>query len=278
APIGTDYIDQLRALGIPYFPSTERALRALRRLNAFALRDFAIGDVSPLLAPGLPSGNAIVPEYRAKQVLGAVGLPFPRGAFCTSPDEAVAAAASIGFPVVIKAQSALLSHKSDAGGVILNLADADAVRAGWDRLHANVAAYDPGMALDCVLVEGLGERGTELIIGARNDPDWGPVILVGFGGVTAEILQDVRLLPPDLTHEAILRELDLLKSAAILRGFRGSPALDVDAVARLVAALGRILLSEPDIAEIDLNPVIIYPCGKGVIALDALMVTAAQHE
>jgi acyl-CoA synthetase (NDP forming) len=278
APIGTDYIDQLRALGIPYFPSTERALRALRRLNAFALRDFEIGDVSPLPAPGLPSGNAVVPEYRAKQVLGALGLPFPRGAFCTSPDEAVTAAASIGFPVVIKAQSAELSHKSDAGGVILNLADADAVRAGWDRLHANVAAYDPGMALDGVLVEGMGERGTELIIGARNDPDWGPVILVGFGGVTAEILQDVRLLPPDLTHEAILRELDLLKSAAILRGFRGSPALDVDAVARLVAALGRILLSEPDIAEIDLNPVIIYPCGKGVIALDALMVTAAQHE
>lgn len=277
AQIGPQFVGELRALGIPYFPSTERALRALQRLNALARRDFQASDAAPLPAPGLPDGEAVIPEYRAKQILAPLGIAFPQGVLCTSVEAAVEAATALGFPVVIKAQSLLLSHKSDAGGVILNLADADAVRAGWDRLHTNVAAYDPAMVLDGVLVEAMGARGTELIIGAKNDPEWGPVILVGFGGVTAEILQDVRLLPPDLPHAAIVRELGLLKSAAILHGFRGSPALDVDAVAQMVATLGRIMLAEPCIREIDLNPVMVYPCGQGVVALDALMVTAEQQ-
>jgi acyl-CoA synthetase (NDP forming) len=263
--------------GAPIGPRFVGELRAMQRLNALARRDFQASDAAPLPAPGLPDGEAIIPEYRAKQILAPLGIAFPQGVVCTSVEAAVKAATALGFPVVIKAQSASLSHMSDAGGVILNLADADAVRAGWDRFHANVAAYDPAMVLDGVLVEAMGARGTELIIGAKNDPEWGPVILVGFGGVTAEILQDVRLLPPDLPHAAIVRELGLLKSAAILHGFRGSPALDVDAVAQMVATLGRIMLAEPGIREIDLNPVMVYPCGQGVVALDALMVTAEQQ-
>jgi acyl-CoA synthetase (NDP forming) len=110
-----------------------------------------------------------------------------------------------------------------------------------------------------------------LIVGARNDPDWGPVILIGFGGVQAEILQDVRLLPADLTRDAIVAELRKLKSGALLDGWRGSPALDVDAVAAIVATLGRVLRGTPSIREIDLNPVIVYPKGEGAVALDALI-------
>jgi hypothetical protein len=98
------------------------------------------------------------------------------------------------------------------------------------------------------------------------------VILAGFGGVTAEILHDVRLLPPGLTIDAIVRELHLLKQSPLLRGFRGSPALDVEAVAGIVSRLGELALAEPSIREIDLNPVIVYPQGEGAIALDALMV------
>ena len=117
----------------------------------------------------------------------------------------------------------------------------------------------------------MGKQGVELIIGAKSDPDWGPVILVGFGGVTAELFQDVRLLPPDLTETAIIGELNQLKSAAMLRGFRGSPALDVSAVAQLIASLGRLLRANPAIRELDLNPLVVYPDGEGVVALDALM-------
>ncbi|HSX57428.1 MAG TPA: acetate--CoA ligase family protein, partial [Sphingomonas sp.] len=199
------------------------------------------------------------------------GIPFPAGGFAASAEAARAIAARVGYPVAIKAQSADLSHKSDAGGVILNIADDAALDAAWERLYGNVAAYDASIALDGAQVEAMGKRGVELIVGARNDPDWGPVILAGFGGVTAELLHDVRLLPVDLTHDAIAAELRALKQGALLDGYRGSPALDVDAVARLIAGLGRVLAGTPSIREIDLNPVVVYPEGEGVVALDALI-------
>ena len=233
-----------------------------------------LGDTSPLGVAALPDQGGVIPEYRAKARLARFGIPFPQGAFCTSVEQATSAAETIGYPVALKAQTADLSHKSDAGGLVLNLRDADELRAGWARLYANVAAHDPALTLDGALLEGMGERGVELIIGAKGDPDWGPVILAGFGGVTAEILQDVRLFTPDLPVDAIVRELHQLKQAVLLRGFRGSPALDVEAVAQIIATLGRVLLAEPSIREIDLNPVIVYPEGKGAVALDALMLTA----
>ena len=276
ADVAQDYIDQLRAFGIPYFPSTERAMRALKRLNDHARRDFSEGDTSPLGAAALPDQGGVIPEYRAKAILARFGIPFPQGAFCTSVEQAMSAAETIGYPVALKAQSADLSHKSDAGGVVLNLRDADELRAGWARLYANVAAHDPALTRDGAVREGMGERGGGRSIGATGDPDWGPVILAGFGGVTAEILQDVRLFTPDLPVDAIVRELHQLKQAVLLRGFRGSPALDVEAVAQIIATLGRVLLAEPSIREIDLNPVIVYPEGKGAVALDALMLTAPR--
>jgi acyl-CoA synthetase (NDP forming) len=157
--------------------------------------------------------------------------------------------------------------------VILNIVDNTALAAAWAKLYANVEAYSPGLALDGAQVEAMGARGTELIVGARNDPDWGPVILVGFGGVQAELLKDIRLLPHDLTKDAIVAELRRLKSGALFDGFRGSPALDIEAVADVVIALGSVLAGTPDIREIDLNPVVVYPKGQGAVALDALMLT-----
>ncbi len=105
----------------------------------------------------------------------------------------------------------------------------------------------------------------------RNDPEWGPTILIGMGGVTAELMHDVRLLAPDLTKEAIKREFRALKLGKLFDGYRGSPALDLDAAADVVMTLGRLLAGEPRIREIDLNPLVILPAGEGVIALDALM-------
>ena len=269
APVPPAYVASLRALGVPYFPAPDRAFRALARYTAAAARDTARAEAEPLVVADIPGG--VIPEYRAKQILAPIGVPFPRGGFAATRDEAKTVAASIGYPVVIKAQAAALSHKSDAGGVILNLADEAALARGWDELHANVAHHAPGVILDGVLVEAMGQRGVELIVGARNDPEWGPIILVGFGGVQAEILQDVRLLPPDLTRAAIATELRQLKSGALFDGWRGSPALDVDAVTDIVIALGRLLAAAPSIREIDLNPVVVYPAGQGAVALDALI-------
>jgi acyl-CoA synthetase (NDP forming) len=270
APVPADYLADLRAAGVPYFPSPDRAFRALRRLIAAAERDDAAADAAPVTL-AMPSG--VIPEYRAKQLLAPLGIPFPKGGFAATLEEAHAVAAEVGYPVVLKAQAAALSHKSDAGGVILNIADQAALTAAWGRLYGNVAAYDAAITLDGGLIEAMGARGVELIVGAKSDPEWGPVILVGFGGVQAELLHDVRLLPPDLTHDAIVAELRRLKSGALLDGFRGSPALDVDAVATIIAGLGRLLLGTPMIREIDLNPVVVHPKGQGAVALDALILT-----
>ena len=271
AAVPAERIASLRAAGIPWFPSTERALRAITRLTQWSARDTTANTEAPLPVPGMADHAGVIPEYQAKALLGPLGIPFPKGAFAASADAAVAAAEALGYPVAMKAQAAALSHKSDAGGVILNLADASAVRAAWERMHASVASYSAAIDLDGVLIEGMGARGLEMIVGARNDPEWGPVILAGFGGVTAEILGDVRLLAADMTVEAITAELMKLKSAAILSGYRGAPALDVPALAQLIVTLGRVLRAEPSIREVDLNPVILYPAGQGVVALDALM-------
>ncbi|WP_294328492.1 acetate--CoA ligase family protein [uncultured Sphingomonas sp.] len=272
APVPGDYIAGLRAIGVPYFPSPDRAFRALGHLLRHAARDFTAAEAAPVTLD-LPGG--VIPEYRAKELLAPVGIPFPAGGFAADVAEAQAIASRVGYPVAIKAQAAALSHKSDAGGVILNIADDDALAEAWERLFANVAAYDASIALDGAQVEAMGKRGVELIVGARNDPEWGPVILAGFGGVTAELLHDVRLLAVDLTPDAIVAELRALKQGALFDGYRGSPALDVEAVAALIAGLGRVLAGSPTIREIDLNPVVVYPKGEGVVALDALILADA---
>lgn len=275
AGIPPAYIAELRAHGVPWFPTAERALRALARLAAHCIRDFADMSPAPLALPGLADTQGVIPEYRAKALLAPLGVPFPPGAFAADPDAAVAAARAIGYPVAMKAQAAALSHKSDAGGVMLNLADDAAVRAAWTEMFASIAAYDASIRLDGVLIEAMGKRGIEMIVGARNDPEWGPVVLAGFGGVTAEILQDVRLFTPDLSEAAIIAGLMELKSAALLKGWRGSPALDVAAFARLIRTIGATLIAEPGLRELDLNPVILHPQGDGVVALDALMLLTA---
>lgn len=270
AALPADYLAQLREVGVPYFPSSERALRAIARLAALAERDF---DEAATVAVqvALPAQGGVIPEHRAKALLAPLGLPFARGELAATLQQAQAAAARIGYPVALKAQSVELGHKSDVGGVILGLGDAAALAEGWERLHANLARHAPDAPLEGVLVEAMGERGMEMIVGARHDPQWGPVILVGFGGVAAEVLRDVRLLAPDLPAASVIGELQRLKGAALLHGHRGAPALDVAALAELVVRLGSVLRAEPRIREIDLNPVIVYPQGRGVLALDALM-------
>jgi acyl-CoA synthetase (NDP forming) len=273
AKVPSAYVSELRALGVPFFPSPERAYRALARLTALAeaqVRNTAFAGMPAELPTTVPTG--VVPEYRSKEILDALGIRIPQGGSARSVEEAQSVAARIGYPVALKAQSSLLSHKSDAGGVALNLAGAEAVASGWEKMLADIAHARPGLVLDGILVEKMSAKGVELIVGARNDPEWGPVLLVGFGGVLAEALHDVRLLPPDLSIQAIEAELLRLKGAALLRGFRGSPALDLRAVADIVHRLGSLMLATPQIREVDINPVVVYPQGQGAIALDALIV------
>lgn len=275
AEVPGHFIDEMRALGMPYFPSAERAFRAVQRLCALSERDFSVSD-APAVSLDLPAHRVVVPEHEAKALLAQAGMTFAAARFATTADEAVKAAEAIGYPVVLKAQSAQLSHKSDAGGVALNIADEASLRDAWQRMIDSVRQYDASIELDGVLVEAMGPKGLELIIGARVDPEWGPVILAGLGGVTAEVIKDVRLLDADLTEAQILEELNRLQSAALFHGFRGAPMLDLPAVAALIARLGQVLRGTQGIREIDLNPVVVYPKGQGVMALDALMLLDEQ--
>jgi acetate---CoA ligase (ADP-forming) len=270
-PVPPEIISELRALSVPFFRSPERALRALARVTQFAARRPAKPEAAaPATVKKLPAGT--LPEYLSKQILAEAGIAVPKGAFLTDLAGAKAAAQRIGYPVALKAQAAALAHKSDAGGVVLRLHDEAALAAGWDKLHADVARARPGLALDGVLVEAMARPGLELILGARNDAEWGTVLVMGLGGVFAEALHDVRVLPPDLDAAAIAEELRELKGAALLRAFRGAPARDLGATAAMAAKLAAFMRAHPEVAEIDINPVVVYAETEGAVALDALIV------
>ncbi len=278
-PVEPFFIDAIRDSGVPLFRSVDRALRALRRVTAYArqLERAARAGAAQAAAVALPGpvpANRIHAEYQGKAWLAAAGIPVPAGALATHADEAVAVARRIGWPVVIKAQASALPHKSDVGGVIVGLADEAALRAAWQQMIANVSHHRPELVLDGVLVEAMGARGLELVVGATRDADWGPAVLVGLGGVWIEALKDVRLLPADLAEEDIVTELQQLKAAPLLNGIRGAAGVDLRAIARVVATVGAQMLAQPDIAEVDINPLVAYP--DRVLALDALLVRRAS--
>jgi len=272
APFDAQGIEELRSLGVPCFPSPERALRALAQVTALGQHRLSH---EPQRVPGERTGlqpdQGLLVEYRAKAILKEAGIPVPAGELARSYCEAVAIAGKIGYPIALKAQAVDLPHKSDAGGVILGIEDEGALRSGWTALERNMAVHRPGLTLDGVLVERMGSNGVELIFGARNDPDWGPVLLAGSGGLLAEAMRDVRLMPPDLSTEEMAAELGKLQSAPLLHGFRGSPPADIEAAAHILAALGALVRSHPEIEEVDMNPVVVLPEGAGAMALDALI-------
>lgn len=277
-PLPPEFVQLARDNRIIISRSAERSLRAMARVTEYGRTLAGLDAKAPAQRfEGLPAfGKGPQPEWLGKQALRAIGVATPEGDLARTADEAVAIAARIGFPVAMKAQAADLAHKTEAGGVLLNVADANAARAAFERLRANVARAQAGVTLDGVLVEKMSARGLELLVGARRDPRWGPVILIGLGGTLIEAIGDVRLLPPDLTEAAIAAEFRKLKTARLLDGFRGAPAADVDAAARVAARIGALMLSEPSIVEIDINPLMAHARGEGVTALDALIVTRKE--
>ena len=272
-PLDPQFMEEMRESGIPFFRSPDRALRALARLSAH-------GRLQPQATQPAPAANPLaivthgpVAEWRGKEILNALGIKTPQGGLARNLDEARAIAARIGYPVVIKAQADALAHKSEAGGVIVGVADEAALVEAHGRLISNVRAYDGALALDGVLVERMAPRGgLEMIVGARRDPLWGPVVVVGLGGVWTEALHDARLLPAQAGKDEIVAALSQLKGAALLGGLRGSAPRDVDAIAQIATSIGALMQADPRILEIDVNPVNVYAQGEGALALDALIV------
>ncbi|MPT48952.1 MAG: CoA-binding protein [Sphingobium sp.] len=263
-------VARLRKLGVAYFPTPERVLRALARLASAKGGKADVTD-KPAVDVGAAGPGEVIPEYKSKELLAPHGVTFSPCELAVDLASAKRITADLGYPVVLKAQSADLSHKSDAGGVIISIGDDAALEKAWQQLADNIAHHRPGLILDGVLVEKMAPKGVEMIVGARVDPEWGPVILVGFGGVTAELLKDVALLSPDLSRDAIIAEVLKLRMAPLLTGFRGAAPCDLNALAAIVEALGSVVRGTPGIREVDLNPVLVMPEGQGAVALDALI-------
>ncbi|MDE1974503.1 MAG: acetate--CoA ligase family protein [Hyphomicrobiales bacterium] len=276
SPLAPEFLDVARSNKVVLSRSSDRTLRAMGKVVAYGNRNSALAErkAAAVAAVSIPDlGKGPQPEWLGKNVLAALGLRVPPGGLAGSVEQAVAIADRIGYPVAMKAQAAKLTHKTEAGGVILRLADAEAVRKAWTALHANVERAQPGLKLDGVLVESMLPSGLELVVGARRDPRWGLVVMLGLGGVWVEALGDVRLMPPDSSEEEIAAELGKLKTAKLLHGFRGTPPVDVKAVAAAAAAIGRLMRARSDIMEIDVNPLVVHAAGHGATALDALIVT-----
>jgi acetate---CoA ligase (ADP-forming) len=269
-------ISDARAAGIPFFRSPERALRALARLTAHGCalqRARSRQAMAPMLPPPL-SAQGTLTEYASKAYIAELGIQIPRGKLVGNLLDAADAAVTIGFPVALKLQAAALPHKNDAGAVLLDIRDDTQLAHAWAKLQ-QVGSLHPDLTVDGVLVEAMAPRGLEMIVGARRDRDWGPVTLVGLGGIWTEALHDVRILPVGLDLDEITDELGKLRGAPLLRGMRGEPARDVTALATIVQRMGSLLAARPDIQEVDLNPVTVYAVGQGALALDALIVINA---
>ena len=269
-PVPAEFVAAFRDRGIPVLRSPERALRALAHATDYGRTLEADRAAPPSREfPPLPQRGTL-PEHVGKAYLAALGIPVPHGALARDVGEAQEIAARIGDPVALKAQAAALAHKTDAGGVALGITDASGLEQAWREMHARLAAARPGLALDGVLVEAMAAPGIELIVGAKRDPAWGPVVMIGLGGIWAEALGDVRLMPADLPRERIIQEIGKLKGARLLAGLRGAPGADIGALADVVANIGALMRAKPEIGEIDINPLMAYP--DGVLALDALIV------
>jgi acyl-CoA synthetase (NDP forming) len=252
----------LRACGLAFGKLCDYAEAVARPLPD------AFDPVPARLEPGLPR---IVPEFQAKQALAA-WLPPAAERLVHSAEAAADAAASLGFPVVLKVQSADLPHKTEVGGVRLNLGDRAAVSAACIAMLADVVRHKPEAKIDGVLVQKMAPKGHELVIGMVNDPTFGPIMMVGYGGTTVELFGDVVHAPAPVDEAAATQMLLALKSARLLTGFRGSAPIDLAPVATLVASLSRAALTlREQVAEFELNPVILHADGSGLTVADALL-------
>jgi acyl-CoA synthetase (NDP forming) len=271
--LAPDVMEAVRQSPAVFGRSSDRMLRAIALYTRYGRMLARPPAAKPEPIKGLPKlAKGAAPEWLGKKVLAAAGIRVPGGDLARTVVEAATIATRIGYPVVLKAQAAALSHKTEAGGVMLNIGDPTALRAAWDKLMTNVKRAAPDIKLDGALVEKMSPKGLELMVGAKRDPGWGTVLLLGLGGIWVEALGDVQLLPGDAGEEQIVEALRKLRSAKVLDGVRGAPPVDVEAVAQTVMAIGRLMQTMPELIEIDVNPLMVHPKGQGATALDALIV------
>lgn len=274
-------VDAFRAGGVLAFDDASVVLRSLACLARATerrprwLARTTAGPAPAPAAPPLPAGRTprqFLNEWESQRLLAPFGLPLVDTVFVTAGAAAPDAADQLGYPVVVKVCAAALPHKSDVGGVALGLPDRAAVAEACRRIEADVRARAPGVALEGFVIQRQARGVLELALGVKTDPVFGPVVLVGSGGVLIEVLRDFRLLLPPIDAAAAEEALRALRIGALWDGVRGGAPLDLPAAVDLLRRLGEAACGlGATIAEIDLNPVLVGRRGEGVTILDALV-------
>lgn len=267
------------AAGVPLFTNTRSAANAMAALATY--REVRDAFAAPLLLPQPGEADrktdraqieAANFEFAARELLAEHGIGAMDGDLVDAPETAFDGARTIEEPVVLKIQSPDILHKTEANGVVLDVVGGEAAAEAFEDLIRSAKAYNPDADIKGVLLEPMAPPGVEMILGVQNDPTFGPMILVGTGGIFAEIMEDTVLASPVATREAALALVHRLKGAPLLTGARGRQPADIDAVADLIVALSRFAVRyDHAIAAIDLNPVIVHPAGEGLSVVDALI-------
>ena len=211
-------------------------------------------------------------EAETRPVLKAYGLNLIPGAIAGDADEAASIAEEIGFPVAVKVVSPQILHKSDLGGIALNLADAASVKDAVNAMQDRISAAAPEAVIEGYLVEKMAPKGLELIIGMRRDPTFGPLMMFGLGGVVVELFKDVGFGIAPLSPQQAREMIESTRAGKLLQGFRGGPVYDLDAVVDVIGRLSQLALDHPSIAEVEVNPLLVLSEGQGVLVLDARMI------
>ncbi|OHC11282.1 MAG: acetyl-CoA synthetase [Planctomycetes bacterium RIFOXYD12_FULL_42_12] len=209
-------------------------------------------------------------EPESKELIAAFGITTARHTVTASVKEAIQAATSIGYPIVLKIVSPDISHKTDVGGVKVGIKDAEGVKAAYEEIMKNVNIKKPDARIEGILVEKMATPSTEVIIGGLRDPQFGPAVMFGLGGIFVEVYKDVSFRIAPLEEYDAIDMIHEIKGSKILKGFRNTESLDITSLAQTILKVSNIMVSLEEIKEIDLNPVLVYP--KGVKAVDARII------
>ena len=261
--------DILQKAGVPLLPSGRYGCRILKQVLDFA--NFEYQDTEAAVPERTHGSSQGLSEYESLNYLKAHGVAIPPQAVAATADEAVKAAGNLGYPLSVKIHSADIQHKSDVGGVKLNIRDEAELRLAFDTVMDNCRKNAPDAKLEGVLLKPMLKAGVEMIIGVNNDKDFGPMIMVGMGGVFVELFKDVQLAPAPLSREQAKKMLESLNSYPLLNGYRGNPVCDKEALADMLVSISEMAAKGKDsIKELDINPVFVTE--EGVAIADALLV------
>ncbi len=269
----------LAAGGVPYYNYAEGAIRALNAMLRFSkwastpggsIRRFKVDRdrAAGILARVKEEGRPNLLEEEGQEVLRAYGLPLPKSQLAKNADEAVRAAKKIGYPVVMKIASPQIIHKSDAGGVMVNLTGEKEIRSAYRTVVKNARAYDRGAQVKGVLIVEMVRGGKEMIIGSKLEPGFGPVIMLGMGGIYVEVLKDVTFRLAPVTDREADGMIASIKTQKLLEGVRGEMPSDLAGLSECIQRLSQLVTDFGEIKELDMNPVLVLEKGKGCRILD----------